>query len=75
LPGKSADEGREVLADHTGIVVVDGFAVYEVLARDGPGFNARALLGAHETEVRRDRHELADGLRRDRRADSGALRD
>jgi transposase len=38
LPGKSADEGREVLADYTGIVVVDGFAVYEVLARDGPGF-------------------------------------
>ena len=26
------------LADYTGIVVVDDFAVYEVLARDGPGF-------------------------------------
>jgi transposase len=38
LPGKSADEGREVLLDYRGIVVVDGFAVYEVLARDGPGF-------------------------------------
>jgi transposase len=38
LPGKSTDEGREVLRDYTGIVVVDGFAVYEVLARDGPGF-------------------------------------
>jgi transposase len=38
LPGKSAEEGREVLADYRGIVVVDGFAVYEVLARDGPGF-------------------------------------
>jgi transposase len=38
LPGKSADEGRKVLADYRGIVVVDGFAVYEVLARDGPGF-------------------------------------
>jgi transposase len=37
-PGKSAEEGREALADFTGIVVVDGFAVYEVLARDGPGF-------------------------------------
>jgi transposase len=37
LPGKSADEGREVLGTYTGIVVVDGFAVYEVLARDGPG--------------------------------------
>ena len=37
LPGKSAEEGRQVLADYTGIVVVDGFAVYEVLARDGPG--------------------------------------
>jgi transposase len=38
LLGKSADEGRQVLADYRGIVVVDGFAVYEVLARDGPGF-------------------------------------
>jgi transposase len=38
LPGKSADEGREVLAGYRGIVVADGFAVYEVLARDGPGF-------------------------------------
>jgi transposase len=38
LPGKSADEGREVLTDYQGIAVVDGFAVYEVLARDGPGF-------------------------------------
>jgi transposase len=38
LPGKSADEGRQVLAGYTGVVVVDGFAVYEVLARDGPGF-------------------------------------
>jgi transposase len=38
LPGKSAAEGREVLVDYTGMVVVDGFAVYEVLARDGPGF-------------------------------------
>jgi transposase len=37
LPGKSTDEGREVLGDYTGIVVADGFAVYEVLARDGPG--------------------------------------
>lgn len=38
LPGKSADEGRAVLAEYKGIAVVDGFAVYEVLARDGPGF-------------------------------------
>ena len=38
LPGKSAEEGREVLAEYSGIAVVDGFAVYEVLARDGPGF-------------------------------------
>ena len=38
LPGKSTDEGRQVLAGYRGIAVVDGFAVYEVLARDGPGF-------------------------------------
>jgi transposase len=38
LPGKSADEGRQLLAGYHGVVVADGFAVYEVLARDGPGF-------------------------------------
>jgi transposase len=38
LPGKSADEGRQVLAGYRGTVVADGFAVYEVLARDGPAF-------------------------------------
>lgn len=38
LPGKSVEEGRAVLAGYRGIVVADGFAVYEVLARDGPGF-------------------------------------
>jgi transposase len=38
LPGKSADEGRQVLGDYRGTVVVDGYAVYECLARDGPGF-------------------------------------
>src|SRR6266850_2532212 len=38
LPGKSVDEGRQVLNDYHGIAVVDGYAVYAVLARDGPGF-------------------------------------
>jgi transposase len=38
LPGKSADEGRQVLNGYRGTVVADGFAVYEVLARDGPAF-------------------------------------
>lgn len=37
LPGKSAEEGRQVLAGYRGTAVVDGFAVYTVLARDGPG--------------------------------------
>jgi len=46
LPGKSADEGRQVLGDFRGTVVVDGYAVYEVLARDGPGF-ALAHCWAH----------------------------
>ena len=41
LPGKSTDEGRQVLGGYRGTVVVDGFAVYEVLARDGPGFTSR----------------------------------
>jgi transposase len=38
LPGKSAEEGRQVLGDYRGTVVVDGYAVYECLARDGPHF-------------------------------------
>jgi transposase len=38
LPGKSTEEGRQVLAGYRGTAVVDGYAVYEVLARDGPGF-------------------------------------
>jgi transposase len=38
LPGKSAEEGRQVLGGYRGTVVADGFAVYDVLARDGPGF-------------------------------------
>jgi transposase len=38
LPGKSADEGRQVLEGFRGVAVVDGFAVYEVLARGSPGF-------------------------------------
>jgi transposase len=38
LPGKSADDGRKVLGGYRGTVVADGFAVYDVLARDGPAF-------------------------------------
>jgi transposase len=38
LPGKSTDEGRLVLNGYRGTIVADGFAVYEVLARDGPAF-------------------------------------
>jgi transposase len=46
LPGKSADEGRLLLGGYRGTVVVDGYAVYEVLARDGPDF-ALAHCWAH----------------------------
>jgi transposase len=56
LPGKSAEEGREVLAGYRGIVVADGFAVYEVLARDGPGFTL-AHCWAH---TKRKFDDLAD---------------
>jgi transposase len=38
LPGKSADEGRQVLQGYRGTVVADGFAVYDVLARDELAF-------------------------------------
>jgi transposase len=36
LPGKSAEEGRQILGAYRGVAVVDGYAVYEVLARAGP---------------------------------------
>ena len=36
LPGKSAEEGRQLLGTYRGVAVVDGYAVYEVLARAGP---------------------------------------
>ena len=36
LPGKSAEEGRQLLGGYRGVAVVDGYAVYEVLARAGP---------------------------------------
>lgn len=38
LPGKSADEGRQVLKGYRGTVVADGFAVYGVLAREESAF-------------------------------------
>jgi transposase len=38
LPGKSVEEGRQVLNGYRGTVVADGFAVYDVLARDGLAF-------------------------------------
>jgi hypothetical protein len=34
LPGKSTDEGRQALGGYRGTAVVDGFAAYEVLARE-----------------------------------------
>jgi transposase len=56
LPGKSTEEGRQALGGYRGIVVVDGYAVYEVLARDGPGF-ALAHCWAH---TKRKYEEIAD---------------
>jgi transposase len=56
LPGKSTEEGRQVLGGYRGTAVVDGFAVYEVLARDGPGF-ALAHCWAH---TKRKYEEIAE---------------
>jgi Transposase IS66 family len=56
LPGKSAEEGRQLLSGYRGIVVADGFAVYEVLAREGPGFTL-AHCWAH---VKRQYDEIAE---------------
>jgi len=38
LPTKSTEDGRKVLGSYSGIAVVDGYAVYEALARAGPQF-------------------------------------
>ena len=56
LPGKSADEGRQVLNGYAGTVVADGFAVYDVLARDGPSFTL-ARCWAH---VKRHMDDIAE---------------
>jgi transposase len=56
LPGKSTEEGRQVLGGYRGTVVVDGFAVYQVLARDGPGF----ALGHCWTHTKRKFDEIAE---------------
>jgi len=56
LPGKSTEEGRQVLGGYRGTAVVDGYAVYEVLARDGPGF-ALAHCWAH---TKRKYEEIAE---------------
>jgi transposase len=56
LPGKSADEGRQVLTGYQGTAVVDGYAVYEVLARDGPGLTL-AHCWAH---TKRNFDEIAE---------------
>lgn len=38
LPARSADEGRQVLKAYRATVVADGFAVYDVLAREESAF-------------------------------------
>lgn len=40
LPTKSTEDGRKLLGNFRGIAVVDGYAVYETLARDGPDDDA-----------------------------------
>jgi transposase len=56
LLGKSTEEGKQVLAGYRGTVVADGFAVYDVLARDGPAFTL-ARCWAH---VLRHMDEIAE---------------
>jgi hypothetical protein len=66
--GESTDDGRQVLDGYRGTVVVDGFAVYEVLARDGPGF-ALAHVGRIRNGNTTRCRALAGGLCRDPRID------
>jgi transposase len=56
LPGKSAEEGRQLLGTYRGVAVVDGYAVYEVLARAGPDLTL-AHCWAH---TKRKYDEIAD---------------
>ena len=56
LPRKSAAEGRQLLGGYRGIAVVDGYAVYEVLARAGPDLTL-AHCWAH---TKRKYDEVAD---------------
>ena len=56
LPGKSAEEGRQLLGGYRGVAVVDGYAVYEVLARAGPDLTL-AHCWAH---TKRKYDEIAD---------------
>jgi transposase len=56
LPGKSAEDGRQVLGGYRGTVVADGFAVYDVLARDGPAF----LLAHCWAHAKRKYEEIAE---------------
>ena len=54
LPSRSAEAGRKVLGDYSGVVMVDGYAAYESIARGSPG-----LLLAHcWAHVRRKYVEL-----------------
>lgn len=53
LGSKSAKVARRLFKGFEGIAVVDGFAVYEVLARDGPGFRL-ANCWAHVLRKFRD---------------------
>jgi transposase len=56
LPGKSVEEGRQLLGTYRGVAVVDGYAVYEVLARAGPDLTL-AHCWAH---TKRKYDEIAD---------------
>jgi hypothetical protein len=58
LGSKSAKAGRQLFSGYNGIVVVDGYAVYEKLARDGPGFRL-ANCWAH---TRRKFEEIKDNF-------------
>lgn len=53
LSSKSTSAARQLFADYEGIIVVDGYAVYECLARDGPNLKL-ANCWAHTLRKFRD---------------------
>src|SRR6059036_2082332 len=73
LPSRSQEAARQVLNGYRGIVLADGYAAYDALARAGPSFTL-AHCWAHVKEVCRGGAALSGALPRGARPHRPALR-